>query len=247
MISVGDTGRIQLVLEYFTVMNQASNLHNYSIELLELSAAFRKEWTPEMREVYLRHCLVNLSGRAGAFMEVDRFQEHVVRTVSDRWNPNGNFSSSRYLREVISMNAMETKKIKEGFRRSATGKDNRRSRKTAKERGDVVIIAREVQSERVFAFKEGRCQGGGRLYQRVTDLLAEGTVTLLGGASLQRWKDRSEVRMGRGYATVGEREQRGDVGGDPDGSGSETEGDDRFPGRPFYLDEEDEDLDFEFL
>lgn len=183
-------------------MFQASSLHNYAIELLELSASVRYEWTSELRDVYLENSLVNLSGRAGGFMEVDRFLEHIVRTISDQWNPNGNFSSARYLREVISVNAMATKNMKEQVRYSASGRQSRRTRKTAKERGDVVIVAKEISHERIFHFTEGRWMGAGREYQQAVDLLAMGTVALLEGKSVQRWKERSEVRLGCGFSAA---------------------------------------------
>lgn len=197
--SLGDVGRIQICIQYLTIMFQASGLHNYALELIELSAGFRHEWSLEFKNAYMDNCLVNISGRSGGWMEVDRYQEHIVRTISDQWNPNGNFSSSQYLREVISVNAMSSKDIKERVRESATGKSVRGKRSSLKEKGDIVICAKEIHEEGVFTYTSGRTFSRGKEYVRCTDLMDEGATKLLKGALLERWKLQSEIRMGGGY------------------------------------------------
>lgn len=78
---MADTGRIMLSLEYITIMFQASGLMNYAQELLELTTSFRYEWGSELKEMYLNNILVNMSGKVEGWMEIDRFQEHVVSEI----------------------------------------------------------------------------------------------------------------------------------------------------------------------
>ena len=70
---MGDTGRIPITLQYLTIMFQASGLTNYAQELLELSVAFRYEWTEDLKSLYLNNALVNMSGKRDGWMEIDRF------------------------------------------------------------------------------------------------------------------------------------------------------------------------------
>ena len=206
MYSEGDSGRIMNQIQFLTLMFQASGLNNYALETLELSANFRYEWNLGVKTLYLNNCLENMSGKVGSWMEVDRFQEHVVRVVSERWNPNGNASSGRYLREVISINALSTKAVKEMVRMSATGRMARRSCRDNRERGDVAIITKEIVHQEVFS-KMLR-EGPGRPYERSKDLLAEGTQKMLKGLTLDDWKWRTGLRRRMPYEGIKKKRKR---------------------------------------
>ncbi|KAI5780369.1 hypothetical protein DFH27DRAFT_468061, partial [Peziza echinospora] len=43
----GDVGRIEKVLEMWTIMFQGSNLTNYPMEMMHLITCLRKVWSPE--------------------------------------------------------------------------------------------------------------------------------------------------------------------------------------------------------
>ena len=133
-------------------------------------------------------------------MEVDRFQEHIVRVISERWNPNGNESSARYLREVISMNALSTKAVREMVRMCAIGNMPRRSCKNYRKKGDVAIITKEIVSQVVFS--KTWSEGPGRCYERSKDLLGECTQKMLKGVTLDDWKWRTGIRRGRPYEGI---------------------------------------------
>lgn len=209
-----------LSIEYFTIMFQASGLNNYATELLNLSAAYRHEWGNEQKRVYLTNTLVNLSGREGGFMEVDRFQEHLVRCVSERMNPNGNASSSNYLRNIISVNTLSAKGVKEKVRESATTRGPRKNRRMMRYRGDVGMIALDLNTGTVFRKQNGRCggEGRGKGYIRCPDLLAAGVSVLLGGKAIHSWAYRYDIRMGfvEGLSV-------GDFRGDGDGDDGDDE------------------------
>lgn len=119
-----------------------------------------------------------------------------MRTISERWNPNGNISSGNYLRDVISPNMMIVKDMKERIKISATGKGSSRGHYRAKERGDIVVIAREIREEKVWTFTSSRVQGHGTLYSRCKDLLADGTAKLMRGDVIDRWKHDSSIKRG---------------------------------------------------
>ncbi|KAF8451276.1 hypothetical protein BGX38DRAFT_1142196 [Terfezia claveryi] len=193
------------------VILAASGLNNYALEMLELSMSFRKEWGLEFKKIYLENSLVNMSGRKGGWIEVDRFQEHVVRVISDRWNSNGNFSSADYLRKVISPNAMSTKSVREKLREATTGRKPRQFKKSDRERGDVVIVAREVMAEEVFRFTPGRVQGHGREYKRSVDLLVEGTTKLMKEEVVCNFTRHSDLRMAKEVLLYSRVDWRADV------------------------------------
>ena len=70
--------------QFLTLLFKASGLNNYALETLKLSENFRHEWSQELRTLYLHNFFVNMSGKVGGWMEVDRFQEHMVRVISER-------------------------------------------------------------------------------------------------------------------------------------------------------------------
>ena len=77
----------------------------------------------------------------------------MIISIADRWNPNGNVSSGGL--SVISPTMMATKDINEKIKIGATGKGISRGHRQIKERGGVVVIAREIREEMVWGFTSG--------------------------------------------------------------------------------------------
>jgi hypothetical protein len=58
-------------------------------------------WSDDLKRVWLNHCIVNLSGREGKWIEMDRFNEQLVCYIKEVYNPRGTPASDRFQRGVI--------------------------------------------------------------------------------------------------------------------------------------------------
>jgi hypothetical protein len=100
-VAQGDSGRIVKQLQMLTIMFHGGQQSNYVIESLEWSAGMLKTWSDDLKQVWLNHCVVNLSGREGKWIEMDRFHEQLVCYIKQVYNPWGTPASDRFQREVI--------------------------------------------------------------------------------------------------------------------------------------------------
>jgi len=100
-VAQGDSGRIVKQLQMLTIMFHGGRQSNYAIESLEWSAGMLKTWSDDLKRVWLNHCVVDLRGREGQWIEMDRFNEQLVCYIKEVYNPRGTPASDRFQREVI--------------------------------------------------------------------------------------------------------------------------------------------------
>ena len=82
-VKSGDSGRLEKVVEIWSVEYQPTKKSNYQRELIHLVACLKKIWTPVMRKHWLDNCLVNPSGRPGGWQPDDLFGEYIIRENKD--------------------------------------------------------------------------------------------------------------------------------------------------------------------
>jgi hypothetical protein len=101
----GDSGRLERSSDMLCVMFQGlTKLKNYRHLSLDFKASRAKEWTEEMRELWLLNRVVNLTGKDGKFLAIDEFDEWIVRAVEDVYNASGTIQSSNFTLNVVSPN-----------------------------------------------------------------------------------------------------------------------------------------------
>lgn len=99
-VKCGDTGRIVNVLGYWCAMYQGTSLKNYPQEMVHFITCLKRIWSPEFKDVWMKHCLVNASGEPGAWNPDDKFGEYVVRENKERIHPSSNALTGDFNREV---------------------------------------------------------------------------------------------------------------------------------------------------
>ncbi|KAF8241610.1 hypothetical protein K440DRAFT_641789 [Wilcoxina mikolae CBS 423.85] len=100
-VAQGDSGRVVKQMQMLTVMFHGGRQSNYATECLEWSAGMLKTWSDDLKRVWLNHCIVNLSGHEGKWIEMDRFNEQLVNYIKAIYNPRGTPTSDHFQREVI--------------------------------------------------------------------------------------------------------------------------------------------------
>ena len=98
----GDLGRLEKSLELFLVLFEGSGKGNYAQELLEQQIDREVLWTPYMRALWLRNCLLNISGAPNKFLAVDEVCEYLVCQLKSSYNPKNTWQSKQFHMETLS-------------------------------------------------------------------------------------------------------------------------------------------------
>ncbi|KAF8251455.1 hypothetical protein K440DRAFT_637979 [Wilcoxina mikolae CBS 423.85] len=96
-----NSGRVVKQMQMLTVMFHGGHQSNYATECLGWSVDMLKTWSDDLQQVWLNHCIVNLSGCEGKWIEMDRFNEQLVNNIKAIYNPRGTPASDCFQREVI--------------------------------------------------------------------------------------------------------------------------------------------------
>lgn len=93
----GNTGRLEKGVTFSAAMFHSVPRHaNYCRLTIDLLAKMRVKWTPEMREIWLKNALVNMSGKLDKFIVIDAFNEYVARVSKDVYNNAGFLQSTKH-------------------------------------------------------------------------------------------------------------------------------------------------------
>ena len=191
-ISTGDTGRLKHILSIWTTQLHGTANTNYPRELIHLMGCLTKIWTPEMRDIWMRNCLVNPPGEKGKWMPDDLFGEYVVREIKLKVNPSTNIRSDRHLREIVGSQVMSLFACKKAMVRECKSQ-HYGTRSTALSTSfDVLYHTRTLLEEGVGRFTPNRAHDeNGAEYLSVSDLLSDGARKLATGVPLNMYKERA--------------------------------------------------------
>jgi hypothetical protein len=186
----GDSGRLERSSDMLCVMFQGlSKLKNYRHLSLDFKASRVKEWTEEMRELWLLNCVVNLTGKDGKFLAIDEFNEWIVRAVKDVYNTSGTIQSSNFTLNVVSPNVIPlhhaSRKVLESSGAPTYGYKHARVDDTR----DVKAIVSHLLDEKVFCYTPGRESTIDEDLRSIpsTDLYSTGVDAIRGGVVLERY------------------------------------------------------------
>jgi hypothetical protein len=151
-LRAGDTGRLEKAMDMKCVMFQGiPKFKNYRIAMFDAKARRAKEWTPEMRELFLMNCVVNISGREDKFLAIDEFNEWLIKGIKFIWNPSANFRSEHHTREVVSPNIMSLRKSIAAVMKTITASTGGMRRTRADDRADIRKLLRSFLEEEMSA------------------------------------------------------------------------------------------------
>jgi hypothetical protein len=219
-IRSGDSGRIERSSDIVCVMFQGlSKLKNYRQLSLDFKAARVKEWTEEMRELWLLNCVVNLSGKKGKFLAIDEFNEWIVRAVKDLYNPSGTFQSTKFSCEVISPNVIPLHHASRNVLDSSGAPTYGSKHARVDDKRDVKAIVSQLLDENVFKYSPGRETMTNENLRAIpsTDLYSAGAEALYNGDVLERYVERKLALRAGDLGVFDEDREADDVGLDEHG------------------------------
>lgn len=78
-------------------------------------ACFKRLWKKDMKEVWLRFYLINISGRLNKFVPNDWFGEIIIILNKENINPSVNAKSDKFLCKTVLQNMLLLCNSKEAF------------------------------------------------------------------------------------------------------------------------------------
>jgi hypothetical protein len=161
-IREGNCGSYERDLEIATVFfNGCPGKGTYAKEMLRNQMAKKLLWTKEHTYVEMFNRFINVGGRASSYLGVDENGEINNRHIIDDYNERGGWQSLGWHREVVSVNIMAFRAIREAVE-SSTGVGGGNHHSSVDDRLDIQKMANALILEGICKRKEGRHKSGGR-------------------------------------------------------------------------------------
>jgi hypothetical protein len=186
----GDTGRLERSSDMLCVMFQGvTKLKNYRHLSLDFKASRAKEWTEEMRELWLLNCVVNLSGKDGKFLAIDEFNEWIVRAVKDVYNASGTLQSTNLTVNIVSPNVIPLHHASRNVLESSGAPTYGYKHARVDDTRDIKAIVSQLMDEKVFCYTPGRETTINEALRAIpsTDLYCTGVDAIRGGGVLEQY------------------------------------------------------------
>jgi len=109
-----------------------------------------KTWSDDLKRTWLNHCVVNLSGWEGKWIEMDRFTEQLVCYINEVYNPRGTPASDRFQREVIAGLIMISVRAKLAMAIATGAPDDGTNHGEMSARVDIRRLIERLHSENLY-------------------------------------------------------------------------------------------------
>ncbi|KAF8469980.1 hypothetical protein BDZ91DRAFT_791971 [Kalaharituber pfeilii] len=186
-IKNGDTNAILKDLEILTVMFNGCGKSHYAKAMLELAIDRKTWWTESMDYLWRCNAVLNISGKAGKYMGIDKVNELIVQKVKESYNPRGTFQSKWFHLEVLSPNVFMFRNIKKSITKTSGAVNYGSKHTSVDDRRDSMTIMEMLIRDNIVSFRKGRVVGSAVQpieVQESLDLVAEGRDKILWGGSL---------------------------------------------------------------
>lgn len=172
-------------LEILTLFFAGSNKPKYAREMLHYQIDRHVCWTDEHAYMELNNCLVNESGRAGAFRGRDNTCEHINLEVQATVDMRDSGQSRKYKRETVAPNFFVYRALRKSFPSAIGTRRGGDKHSYVSDRRDIEDVVAALGNDSVLKRIEGRCvvHVGTALVeiQEVQDPFAVGGLNILKG------------------------------------------------------------------
>ena len=160
---------------------------------------------PELRELFLKNWLVNLSGEPGRYLEKDLMQEHHNDVLEERMKRSDVEWDSKQMRDTHSRVVHHTERIKKEMRSTLELLPKGWKHPKPHDRPEIKILLDEYHATRLHEFRRGRkyqsssefvdefTEGMKKLPEKLGKWKVELAHSDLMGASLEGFKPVSEI------------------------------------------------------
>ncbi|KAA1476504.1 hypothetical protein DENSPDRAFT_785151 [Dentipellis sp. KUC8613] len=99
-IKSGDSGRVCIILKLFAHSYRGNGRTKYAQEMLHLIHNLTHIWPPDVKDVVLKNWLVNPTGKANSWVEIDLLQEHLNFWIKTFYQAHGSGASWEWLATI---------------------------------------------------------------------------------------------------------------------------------------------------
>jgi len=162
----------------------AGSSHNkYTGYLLDMIAFLEVDAGPELRNLFLRNWLVNLSGEPGRYLEKDLMQEHYNDILEGRIKRGGVEWDSKQMRDIHSRMVHHTERIKKEMRSTLTLSPKGWKHPKPHDRPEIKILLNVYRATQLHTFRKGRQYQSSTQFE---DEFSQGVKRL--PEKLKKWK-----------------------------------------------------------
>jgi hypothetical protein len=197
----GSCGSYEKDLEIATVFfNGCPGKGTYAKETLRQQMEMKIRATPEHAYLQKFNRIVNISGGSHAHLAVDENGEFNNRFISDDYNARDTWQSRGWHRDIVSVNIMSFRAIREAVERSTDASSGGSGHSEVDDRLDVIKMAQALIQESVCKRREGRHKAGNAgnavFIKESTDCIATGRERIWRGNAcdkiLEEWDSYSD-------------------------------------------------------
>ncbi|KAF4598999.1 hypothetical protein EYR40_006087 [Pleurotus pulmonarius] len=176
-IKAGDMDRVILVLKVWALSFRGNGRTKYAYEMLHLIHNLTVVWPKGLRDLVLKNCLVNTTGKDDGFSEADLLQEHGIGWIKGAYQARGSNGSWPWL-EMISP-CIQTLRQLVNVMKGALGTDNGSKHAPPDLTKDIKALMNSLDEHSVYRLQKGRTLGddGGPVPDAVTYGLQQLTDT----------------------------------------------------------------------
>ncbi|KAF8461983.1 hypothetical protein BDZ91DRAFT_850768 [Kalaharituber pfeilii] len=153
-ISVGDSGAVLKDIEPLAVWFAGSGKGHYAKATTNLLLDNAVVWTPHMRYEWLNNILLNLSGRPGKYMGIDKVNEIVVRKVKDQHNPRSAWQSKDFFLNSVSQNAFMFNEVKKAMNNGAHVPHYGTKHGVVEDKNDIELVVDILLQGEILEYKK---------------------------------------------------------------------------------------------
>ena len=124
--------------------------------MLETIAFLEIDAGPELRDLFLKNWLVNLSGEAGRYLEKDLMQEHHNDILEGRIKRGGTEWDSKQMRDIHSRVVHHTERIKKEMRSTLALSPRHWKHPKPHDRPEINILLDVYRVTQLHTFRKGR-------------------------------------------------------------------------------------------
>ncbi|KAI0354104.1 hypothetical protein OH77DRAFT_1457194 [Trametes cingulata] len=157
-IKVGDSGRVVTILKLWALSFRGSGRTKYAYETMHLIHNLTHVWPAPLRRIVLQNWLVNPTGKAEAWVEVDLMQEHLNFWTKTIYKAHGSGASWEWL-SMISPCIGILRRIATQINSDLGGRQGSKHTSPDLEK-DIHELMRSLSEHRVYCIEPGRVIDG---------------------------------------------------------------------------------------
>ncbi|KAH9011428.1 hypothetical protein EDB83DRAFT_2234081 [Lactarius deliciosus] len=177
-IKSGDSGRVLLVLKLWAFSFRGSGRSKYAYEVLHLLHNVTHVWPEPVVKIVLNNWLVNPTGKANSFVELDLMQEHLNYWIKNYYQAHGSGASWEWLATISPCIEILRRLATEVNSTLGSKQGNRHA--SADLTKDIKILMDSLKQNNIYEEVLGRTLGDDE--SPAPDVIGEGYTALTWGA-----------------------------------------------------------------